>query len=268
MNWKKLTGFALMFLALAVIASSVGCRKKEVETAEDEESADGESAAAAGPAVAVDVAAGATVSGKVMFTGGKPSVPKIQMDAEPVCAHLHATVPSQEVTINDNGTLRYVMVYVKDGLNGKSYKPIDPVEKLNQYGCLYDPHVLGVVAGQELDISNTDETTHNIHPLPKVNREWNESQSKGDLKKKSFTQVEMPPIPVKCNIHPWMKSYIAVFNHPFFSVSAQDGTFTIKGLPAGNYTIAAWHEKYGEVTQKITVKAKESSTLDFTFSGS
>ncbi len=266
MRWKNFTGIALMFFAVLVLA--VGCSKKETERAEDSADEDDSGAsAAAAPAVAVDLASGATLTGKILFTGAKPNPPKIQMDAEPVCARMHNNVPSQEVVLNDNGTLRYVMVYVKDGLGNKSYKPIDPVEKLAQHGCLYEPHVLGLVAGQELDISNEDQTTHNIHPLPKINREWNESQPAGDVKKKEFTQVEWPPIPVKCNIHPWMKSYIAVFNHPFFSVSSKDGTFEIKGLPPGTYTIGAWQEKYGEQTQKITVKSKDEAKLDFTFKG-
>jgi len=265
MNWKRIAGVSLMLMALVI----VGCSKKEAERAEDpEDTADGETAAAAGPAQPVDLATGATVTGKVEYTGAKVVPIKIQMDAEPSCARIHGgPVPSQEVTVNDNGTLRYVLVYVKDGLGNKTYKPIDPVEKMDQHGCLYEPHVLGIVAGQELDISNSDDTTHNIHPMPKVNREWNESQAKGDLKKKSFTQTEMPPIPVKCNIHPWMRSYIAVFNHPFFSVTSKDGTFTIKGLPPGTYTIGAWQEKFGETTQKITVKAKDSATMDFKFNG-
>src|SRR5262249_44827644 len=154
-------------------------------------------------------------------------------------------VPSEEVTVNDNNTLRYVIVYVKDGLGNKSFKPIVQKVELDQKGCLYTPHVVALVAGQEVDISNDHPTTHNIHPMPKVNREWNQSQSpKGEALKKSFQQPEMPPIPVKCNIHPWMKSYIAVLRHPFFAVTGKDGSFEIKGLPPGTYTIEAWHEKF------------------------
>ncbi len=267
MNWKKLLGLPLVFFALIVLA--VGCSKKETEKAEDnpDDEDNTEAAAANAPAVAVDMANGATVTGKITFTGAKPTLNKIQMDAEPSCAAMHNNIPSQEVVINDNGTLRYVMVYVKDGLNGKSYKPIEQKENLDQKGCLYEPHVIGLVNSEELDISNDDKTTHNIHPQPKINREWNESQSSGDVKKKEFTQSEWPPIPVKCNIHPWMKMYIGVFNHPFFAVSGADGTFTIKGLPPGTYTIAAWQEKYGEQTQKVTVKSKEETKVDFNFKG-
>ena len=157
MNWKSLIGIALICFAVLVLA--VGCKQEKEKLAETGDETDGGAAAASAPAVAVDVAAGATVTGKILFTGAKPNPPKIQMDAEPSCARMHNNIPSQEVVLNDNGTLRYVMVYVKDGLGNKSYKPIDPVEKLAQHGCLYEPHVLGLVAGQELDISNNDETT-------------------------------------------------------------------------------------------------------------
>ena len=127
---------------------------------------------------AADLANGATVTGKITFSGAKPKPAPIRMDAEPECMRAHSTpVYSQEVTINDNGTLRYVLIYVKDGLGNKTFKPIQEKVRLDQKGCLYDPHVFAVVAGQEFEVANDDPTTHNIHPLPKVNREWNQSQS-------------------------------------------------------------------------------------------
>jgi plastocyanin len=138
---------------------------------------------------------------------------------------------------------------------------------LDQHGCMYQPHVLGVMAGQKIDIKNSDTTNHNIHPLPQTNQEWNESQPPGsDVKVQSFPRQEVM-IPVKCNIHPWMRSYIGVVSHPFFAVTGDDGTFTIKGLPPGTYTIETWHEKYGTQDQQITVGPKESKTVDFSFKG-
>ncbi|MBI2956203.1 MAG: carboxypeptidase regulatory-like domain-containing protein, partial [Acidobacteria bacterium] len=117
-------------------------------------------------------------------------------------------------------------------------------------------------------VLNSDQTTHNIHPVPSVNREWNRSQPPGaDKLVEKFAREEVA-IPVKCNIHPWMRSYLAVVKHPFFAVTAADGSFEIKGLPPGNYTLAAWHEKYGELTQQVTVAAKETKTVEFTFSPS
>jgi hypothetical protein len=138
---------------------------------------------------------------------------------------------------------------------------------LDQDGCIYKPHVLGVMTGQNIRIKNSDPTNHNIHPLPKVNQEWNESQPpKGEEKLKSFAREEVM-IPVKCNVHPWMRSYIGVVSHPFFAVTGDDGTFTIKGLPPGTYTLETWHEKFGPQDMQVTVGPKESKTVDFTYKG-
>jgi hypothetical protein len=123
------------------------------------------------------------------------------------------------------------------------------------------------MANQEFEITNSDPTNHNVHPQPKENREWNESQAPGtEAKKKSFPRQEVM-IAVKCNVHPWMRSYIGVVNHPFFAVTGDDGTFTIKGRPPGTYTIEAWHEKFGTQESQITVAPKESKTADFSFKG-
>ena len=225
------------------------------------------SAAAPAPA-AMDDANAATVSGKVSFAGEKPAMKTLSMDATPACARAHTTPQkSQEVMVNENGTLRNVFVWVKSGLPDKAWPaPASPV-RLDQKGCMYEPHVFGVMANQDIEIANDDPTNHNIHPLPKVNREWNESQPpKGDPKKKSFARQEVM-IAVKCNVHPWMRAYIGVVSHPFFAVTGDDGTFTIKGLPPGTYKVEAWHEKYGAKEMDVTVAAKDAKTLDFEFKG-
>jgi len=226
-----------------------------------------EEAPAAAPAAAVSDADAATVTGKVAFTGDKPAMKNISMDATPACARAHTTPQkSQEVVVNDNGTLRNVFVWVKSGLPDKQWPKPDKV-RLDQKGCMYEPHVFGVMAGQDIEIANDDPTNHNIHPQPKDNREWNESQPpKGESKTKSFARQEVM-IPVKCNVHPWMRAYIGVVSHPFFAVTGDDGTFTIKGLPPGKYTLEAWHEKYGTQDVEITVAPKESKTNDFGFKG-
>ena len=139
--------------------------------------------------------------------------------------------------------------------------------KLEQKGCMYEPHVVGVMTNQEIEIINDDPTNHNIHPLPKANQEWNESQPpKGDSKMKRFAREEVM-IAVKCNVHPWMRSYIGVVGHPFFAVTGEDGSFSIKGLPPGKYTLQVWHEKLGKSTQKVTVKAKEDAKANFELAG-
>ena len=171
------------------------------------------------------------------------------------------------MVVNDNGTLKYAFVWIKSGLPDKTWQvPTTPVT-LDQNGCMYKPHVIGVMAGQNIEIKNSDPTNHNIHPQPQTNQEWNESQPPGSADKmQTFARQEVM-IPVKCNIHPWMRSYIGVVAHPFFAVTGDDGTFTIKGLPPGTYTIEAWHEKYGTSDQTITVAPKDTKTQDFSFKG-
>jgi len=208
----------------------------------------------------------ATVTGKIVYSGPKPVVRNIDMSANPACQRSHPTPQRTETAVlNGNGTLKYTFVWIKSGLPNKQWPAATAHAEINQKGCMYTPHVLAVQTNQPIDIKNDDPTNHNIHPLPKINQEWNESQPpKGDTKTKSFPREEVM-IPVKCNVHPWMRAYIAVVHHPFFAVTGDDGTFTIKNLPAGTYTLEAWHETYGTVDQQITVGANDSKTIDLTY---
>jgi plastocyanin len=223
---------------------------------------------AAGTPTATDEANAGSLTGKVSFTGDKPVMKNISMDATPACARAHTTAQkSQEVVVNGNGTLKNVFIWVKAGLPDKQWAAPTGAVKLEQKGCMYEPHVLGVMTNQDIEIVNADPTNHNIHPMPKDNREWNESQPPGgENKKKSFARQEVM-IAVKCNVHPWMRAYIGVVNNPFFAVTGDDGTYTIKGLPPGTYTLEAWHEKYPPQDVQITVAPKESKTADFDFMG-
>lgn len=207
-----------------------------------------------------------TVTGKIMFTGTAPAPKTIDMGQDPVCVSSAPDKTTEDVMVKD-GKLANVFVYVKSGgaVDKFSFNPTGEVV-LDQKGCRYHPHVLGVMTKENIKITNSDNTTHNIHPSPAKNQEWNQSQTAGAAPlEKSFARSELL-IPVKCNQHPWMKAYIGVLPHPFFAVSKEDGSYTIANLPPGEYTIVAWHEKYGEQTQKVTVGAKESKTQDFTFS--
>jgi hypothetical protein len=235
------------------------------------ETAKEEAAAPASAPAAIDEANAATVTGKVSFTGEKPTPRTLDMSANPACARAHAGAPpkSEEVVVNGNGTLKNVFVWVKAGLPDRQWPvPSTPVD-LAQKGCMYGPHVIGVMANQDIKIINDDPTNHNIHPLPKINQEWNESQAPGsDPKMRTFAREEMdPPIAVKCNVHPWMRSYIAVSNSPYTAVTGDDGSYTIKGLPPGSYTLVAWHEKYGKKETPVTVAAKDSKTVDVAYDG-
>lgn len=251
--------FSVMSLLLVLL---VGCAREEapapaaVETAQE-------------TAAPVDPATAATLTGKVLFKDGEPRQARIRMDADAACAGLHSSpVYAQEVVVNANGTLRWVFVYVKEGPGNRAFPTAKQPAILDQKGCVYEPHVVGAMTNQEIHILNSDPTTHNIHPVPTVNREWNTSMPPGgDHLVQSFAREEIM-IPVKCNIHPWMRSYVGVLKHPFFAVTGEDGSFSISGLPPGEYTIAAWQEKFGTIEQKVTLGAKESKDIEFSFSPS
>ncbi len=213
----------------------------------------------------VDPATAGNIAGKVSYSGAAEQGARIRMTADPSCAEQHSgPIYSQDVVVNSNGTLQYAFVYVKSGLDGYQFDKPGAAE-LDQEGCLYKPHVLGVQTDQEIKIVNSDKTTHNIHPVPSINREWNTSQAPGvDPIVKSFPRPEIM-IPVKCNVHPWMKAYIGVVAHPYFAVTGEDGSFELKGLPPGEYTVEAWHEKLGTKEMKVTVATGQTQQADFSF---
>jgi len=208
---------------------------------------------------------GASVKGTVKFQGTPPPQRPINMAADPNCAKQHATpVFAQEVMTDSKGNLQNVIVFVSEGLGDRKFDPPTQSAVLEQKGCQYNPHVLALQTNQKLNVVNSDETTHNIHPLPSNNREWNETQPHGVVIEEAFAREEVA-IPVKCNIHPWMRGYVAVFKHPYFAVTGKDGSFNLSNLPPGTYAIEAWHEKFGTTTQKITVGANETKNIDFIF---
>ena len=254
----------------AILAASLalaGCGgDKPSETADSEATAP----ALSGPPAVPDEANGGTITGKVAFAGAPPKMPALDMSASPACERAYKGVEqkSEEVVVNPNGTLKNVFVWVKSGLPaGRQWAVPATTVTLDQNGCMYRPRVIGVMTGQSFEIANSDPTNHNIHPQPQLNPEWNESQSTGQAAvTKTFTRQEVM-IPVKCNVHPWMRSFIGVVAHPFFAVTGGDGTFTIKGLPPGTYVIQTLHEKYGPIEQTVTVGPKETKTVEFSYKG-
>jgi hypothetical protein len=208
-------------------------------------------------------AAGA-ISGKVTYTGTPPKMKPIDMAKEPFCARLHAAAPvlTENAVTGPGNALRWVLVYVSAGDQG-SAPSTEPV-RLDQRGCQYIPHVLVLQPNQPLDIYNDDSTSHNIHPLAKVNPEWNKSQPVGAPP--IHTKWEKPEfIPVKCNVHPWMHGWHLVLATPHYAVSGEDGGFSLQGLPPGKYTITAWQEQFGTQTQDVTISGTETKTIDFVF---
>jgi plastocyanin len=204
-----------------------------------------------------------TVSGKVTYTGTPAKQKAISMSKEPSCEKQHATPVATETVVTDSSnSLENVVVYISAGADDPN--PPSQAVTFTQKGCQYIPHVVAMHTGQELDVLNADQTSHNIHPLAKTNREWNKSQPPGAPPiKDKFDQPEF--ISVKCNIHPWMHGWFAVLKTNHYSVSGDGGAFSLPNLPPGKYTVTAWHEDYGTKTQDVTISGNETKNIDFTF---
>ena len=252
--------FVLVGLGTLSLIGCGGSGGPESTTPTESKAAPAESKAAA-PAATTGTAA---LAGKISYDGPAPVMEKVKLNADPKCAAMHkGGLERWQIHVNDGG-LADVLVYVKSGLKGSYPPPTDPI-LLDQQGCDYHPHMLVMRAGQPLKIRNSDDTLHNIHPRPTANPEFNIGQPRQGMEStKTFDKQEIM-IPVGCDVHPWMRSYIAVVGHPFFSVSKDDGTYEIKGLPAGDYEIEAWHEKLKTQTQKVTVKDGEKAKADFSY---
>ena len=205
---------------------------------------------------------GGTISGKVTYSGTPVKQKPIDMSKEPSCAKQHATpVTTETVVTGANNTLDNVVVYISAGADDAT-TPSQAVT-FTQKGCQYLPHVIAMHTGQALSVVNGDQTSHNIHPLAKVNREWNKSQPPGSPAiQEKFDSPEF--ISVKCNIHPWMHGWFVVLKTNHYSIS-KDGAFSLPNLPAGKYTVTAWHEDYGTQTQEVTIAGSETKSIDFSF---
>lgn len=198
-----------------------------------------------------------SLSGRVNFEGKGPKKKTLKMDADPVCGAAHKTPAYRESFIlSDEGYLKNVLVFLKDVKYEGKVPSTQAV--IDQKGCVYSPHVQGLMAGQELLIKNSDATLHNIHGLPKINSEFNFAMPKV-VKEKAITISKAENfIKIKCDVHPWMNSYISVFDHPYFAVTDDTGSFKIDNIPAGEYEVIAWQEKFKDK------KTKEWKTLNAT----
>ena len=216
------------------------------------------------PGVAV---AASTITGTVTFDGKAPTLRPLAMDADPVCAKKHPTPAANEMLVLGNGnTVGNIMVWVSKGLpSGKTWPvPSAPVV-LDQNGCQYKPHVMGIMVGQTYKILNSDGVLHNVHALPKINSQWNRAMPATVKEATAKFDKAEGLFQVKCDVHPWMNAYVGVFTHPFFSVTSADGKFTISGLDPGTYEITAWQERLGTQTATVTVGASDTKTQNFKF---
>lgn len=207
-----------------------------------------------------------TITGKILFTGKKLPGKKVDMDEDPQCAKLHTTaVTDDRLAVNSNGTLANVFVYIKQGLEDKTFAPSSEAVTIEQKGCWFGPRVLGIQVGQTLKVINADPVSHNIHPQAQTNREWNQNQPPGaEAFTRKFTQPEVM-IRVKCNIHGWMHAWIGVVAHPYFAVTGADGAFQLRNVPPGQYVIETWQEEFGKQEQPITLAPSGKSELTFTY---
>jgi len=265
MFMKQTRVWLVLTIVLSLLALASACGKKDDTTTTEN------AASPTGKTYSGDTG---SVAGVITYTGTPPAPKKIDTSADPVCGQNNPNLSTEDTIVKD-GKLANVFIYVKEGAATDGTKigdyawatPTSPVN-LDQKGCHYVPHIMGVMTNQKIHISNSDPTQHNIHPTPKNNPEWNQTQPNGAQPiEKSFARAEIL-VPVKCNQHPWMKSYIGVLKHPFFAVSAEDGSYTIKGLPPGTYTVIAWKEGGATGSEKpatVTVAANGTAKADFAF---
>ncbi len=219
------------------------------------------------PTAGAGSAAGGTITGKIKFTGTAAKNPAIDMSEEAACKAKYTTTPTEEnVMAGPANALSNVFVYVSAGVPaGQKFTPPTTPVVLDQSGCRYHPHVFGVMVGQPIEIRNSDPVLHNIKAVAKKNRPFNISQPNAGMQTtRTFAAPEVM-VNLQCNVHGWMHSFVGVRPDPFFAVSGSDGSFTIKDLPPGTYTIEAWHEKFGTQTATVTITGTESKTANFTF---
>lgn len=210
---------------------------------------------------------GTGVKGKVTFEGTPPPRAELELAGDPKCAVMHEGSPllAETVLVGPDGGLKNVFLSLSEAPEGDYPAPATPA-LLDQVGCQYTPHVLGVIVGQEIEIRNSDPTTHNVRAYARKNRPFNIGQP-ADAKPriKSFKKQE-DAIRMKCDVHPWMQAYVFAMEHPYFAVSNSSGEFAIVDLPAGEYTVTAWHEKLGEQEGTATVEDGKLTALNFSFS--
>jgi plastocyanin len=251
----------LIAAPLALLALTAGCSRPAAQAPAEKK---------APSYFTVDAATAGTLRGKIVFKGRKPLPTPLRIDEDPACVQLNqGRLLEESLLINTAGAMPNVFVYVKAGLAGKQFAPppADQIVTIDQRNCRFAPHVIGLRVGQLLRITNSDPVTHNIHPQPQMNREWNQSQEPGaPALERKFVRPEIM-MRVKCNVHSWMRAYVSALEHPYFAVTGSDGAFEIPNLPPGEYTVEAWQEKLGKQELAVTLAASETKPANFVFTG-
>lgn len=217
------------------------------------------------PAPTPKVVATGAVKGKATFSGEAPKRRKVDMGSDPACHALHKDEPlrDESMLVGEKGELGNVFVWISKGLEGQKFEAPKEPAVLDQKGCTYTPHVLGMQVGQKLVVRNSDPVTHNVHSFAKKNKAFNSSQQAGGKEIEQTFEKEEVLMQIKCDIHGWMSTYIGVVEHPFFAVTKADGTFEIPNLPVGEYTLSAKHEVLG--LQKTQIKVVEGGAIETAF---
>jgi plastocyanin len=250
---RKKSRFGFLVFAAVILLAVFGC------------GGHGNSESSA-PSAAVDPATAGSISGAVTLEGRPPALKPIDMSASPACVQANPSPVAPPILVTgDTGALANVVVFVKDPPGNYRYDTPTDTVILQQKNCMYEPHVVALMTGQPFEVQNNDPTLHNVHPMPKRNRQWSTSQPAGSAAlKETFARPEFA-MPVLCNVHPWMRSTLFVFDHPYFAVTPKTGGFELRNLPPGTYTVEAWHETLGTQDQTVTIAPHESKRISFAF---
>ena len=213
----------------------------------------------------VDPATAGSIQVQVGYNGTAPAAKTINMSGTAACAALH-TGPVEEQTVQvANGRLANAVVYIKSGLGNRAFAAPSAPVVIDQKGCLYDPRVVAVMVGQPLQFRNSDQEAHNVHGRPKEVDSWNFLMSRpNSTRDVTFDKPEVG-IPVSCDVHPWMRAYVSVFDNPYFAITPSDGTVTLKSVPPGDYVVAVWHETLGTLVKPVTVAPSGSAAVQITY---
>lgn len=264
MSDRRIAGYVLaLVLPVALMSACSDGSQTKGSTPIAETSADAPIATLA----PVDPATAGTISGRIVYDGAVPERKELPMKGNPECSALHpggATL-SEEILVSEGG-LQNVFVYVKSGLEGRKFTAPSTPAVIDNKGCLYVPHVSGVMVGQPVELLNSDPTLHNVRLKSENQKNWNLGLPFQGMKQtKKFEAVEVMAT-LKCDVHPWMTGYVGILDHPYFAVSEPNGSYAITGLPPGEYEIEAWHEKLGTRSARVSVVASATQTADLTFS--